>query len=221
MSELTDELRVILKSMYGFTGGVVYAETIKEALAEIERLRDERDAVAADKILADAEAKDAEIDRLQGVANALAEDVGRVSRIRQEQAAEIERLKADLQEARDAAYWLFDSDGDPYSKQEAREKWSWLVTSGIEEVSESERLTSLERCLRACDGYVNDHDYICECRPVDVREALREIERLRQLEYAIDRGGWDISPCRLCGLPVVCLPDGLPSCEDCAKEEGA
>lgn len=37
---------------------------------------------------------------------------------------------------------------------------------------------------------------------------------------AIDRGGWDISPCGGCGDPVVCLPDGLPMCESCAGKAG-
>lgn len=41
----------------------------------------------------------------------------------------------------------------------------------------------------------------------------------KELQAAIDRGGWDISPCMTCGLPVVCLPDGLPSCEACARKE--
>jgi len=36
---------------------------------------------------------------------------------------------------------------------------------------------------------------------------------------AIERGGWDISPCGVCNLDVVCLPDGLPMCESCAKKE--
>ena len=50
------------------------------------------------------------------------------------------------------------------------------------------RLKYLRRSLKTCAGYVNDHDYICKCRPADVREALslidalrKEIERLRQL----------------------------------------
>ena len=41
-----------------------------------------------------------------------------------------------------------------------------------------------------------------------------------ELRAAIDRGGWDISLCGLCGLPVVCLPDGAPLCESCAKDHG-
>lgn len=45
---------------------------------------------------------------------------------------------------------------------------------------------SLRTYLRACDPFVNDHDAICRCRPVDVRAALDtiaeqqdEIKRLR------------------------------------------
>ena len=36
----------------------------------------------------------------------------------------------------------------------------------------------------------------------------------------LDRSGMDISPCRGCGLPVVCIPDGLSSmCELCAAQD--
>ena len=35
---------------------------------------------------------------------------------------------------------------------------------------------------------------------------------------AIVRSGFDLSPCGTCGEPVVCLPDGLPICEPCARD---
>lgn len=38
------------------------------------------------------------------------------------------------------------------------------------------------------------------------------------LEEAINRSGFDVSPCQHCGMPVVCLPDGMPCCEECAGE---
>ena len=42
-----------------------------------------------------------------------------------------------------------------------------------------------------------------------------------ELRAAIDRSGMDISPCASCGLPVICLPDGLGSfCVECWKAEG-
>jgi len=43
----------------------------------------------------------------------------------------------------------------------------------------------LRRSLRSCAFYVNDHDYIYKCRPVDVRRALHELERLR-----LERDAW-------------------------------
>ena len=36
----------------------------------------------------------------------------------------------------------------------------------------------LQQALRATSGACNDHDYICHCRPVDVRGVLAENERL-------------------------------------------
>ena len=40
------------------------------------------------------------------------------------------------------------------------------------------------------------------------------------IEAALAQSPYDISPCGGCGLPVVCLPEGLaPLCVKCAKEQ--
>ena len=39
------------------------------------------------------------------------------------------------------------------------------------------------------------------------------------LVEAIENGGWDFSVCGTCPAPVVCLPDGLPTCERCAMTQ--
>jgi hypothetical protein len=40
------------------------------------------------------------------------------------------------------------------------------------------------------------------------------------LKDAYDRSPYDISPCCVCGQPVVCLPDGIPPmCEECWKKQ--
>lgn len=44
-----------------------------------------------------------------------------------------------------------------------------------------ETVDYLKHALQSCDGYVADHDYICRCRPVDVRRAIQEIQQLRAL----------------------------------------
>jgi hypothetical protein len=41
-------------------------------------------------------------------------------------------------------------------------------------------------------------------------------EHHRALTKAIERSGYDLSVCMDCGAPVVCIPDGMPSCEPCA-----
>jgi hypothetical protein len=38
-----------------------------------------------------------------------------------------------------------------------------------------------------------------------------------QLSAAFNRSGLDISPCKGCGLDVICIPDGLPFCEKCGS----
>ena len=50
---------------------------------------------------------------------------------------------------------------------------------------------------------------------------VRELEAgLSALLAAIAAGGFDVSPCRSCGTPVVGLPDGLPWCKACAEKAG-
>lgn len=43
--------------------------------------------------------------------------------------------------------------------------------------------------------------------------------RKEEIALAIVRSGMDMSECRICGEHVVCIPDGLPCCEQCAHEE--
>ena len=37
---------------------------------------------------------------------------------------------------------------------------------------------------------------------------------------AIDRGGYDVSPCLICQELVVCIPDGIAMCRQCAEKAG-
>ena len=48
-----------------------------------------------------------------------------------------------------------------------------------------------------------------------VAKLQREIEALLK---ALQAGGMDIAPCKSCGQPVVCIPDGLACCEPCAEK---
>jgi hypothetical protein len=49
-------------------------------------------------------------------------------------------------------------------------------------------------------------------------EALWRSVEIDEHRSAIAAGGFDVSPCRSCGTPVVCLPDGLPLCKACAEK---
>ena len=42
----------------------------------------------------------------------------------------------------------------------------------------------------------------------------------RKLYEAIERSGFDLSPCMQCGEAVVCIPDGLAMCRQCAEKAG-
>lgn len=39
------------------------------------------------------------------------------------------------------------------------------------------------------------------------------------INQALQHSPFDIAPCRSCGRPVVCLPDGMPCCNDCGAPE--
>lgn len=50
------------------------------------------------------------------------------------------------------------------------------------------------------------------------REDLEAIHMAVIVLGAFDRSGYDISPCTVCGAPVVCIPDGLAVCNPCLQK---
>lgn len=69
-------------------------------------------------------------------------------------------------------------------------------------------------------------------KPVPTRAELEQViasgglttakafEAALALVAAIDRGGYDVSPCLICQELVVCIPDGIAMCEACAEKAG-
>jgi hypothetical protein len=69
-------------------------------------------------------------------------------------------------------------------------------------------------------------------KPVPTRQELEKVvasgggstikafEASLALVAAIDRGGYDVSRCRICQQLVVCIPDGLAMCKQCAEKAG-
>jgi hypothetical protein len=57
-----------------------------------------------------------------------------------------------------------------------------------------------------------------------IEAASKAINELHQiigfLHGAITRSGMDLAPCKSCGQLVVCIPDGLACCKDCAEKAG-
>lgn len=68
-------------------------------------------------------------------------------------------------------------------------------------------LRAIADTLESCEWH---HPLLAAQR---VREAAARIEAI---EKAFARSPYDISPCMVCGEPVVTLPDGLPMCDPCA-----
>lgn len=44
---------------------------------------------------------------------------------------------------------------------------------------------------------------------------------LTDVAQAVADSDMDVSPCSMCHKPILCIPDGLPCCEACAKKEDA
>lgn len=57
-----------------------------------------------------------------------------------------------------------------------------------------------------------------------VAKLQREITGLQReitaLLKAMEAGGMDVAPCKSCGQPVVCIPDGLALCRACVEKDG-
>lgn len=53
------------------------------------------------------------------------------------------------------------------------------------------------------------------------REVVNAVADVCQREVAwvraFERSGLDVAPCSLCGLPVVCVPEGGALCKECAE----
>ena len=52
-----------------------------------------------------------------------------------------------------------------------------------------------------------------------LRAAVAEIIGSEAQADALARSPFDLAPCRGCGEPVVCLPDGLPYCVACGGDD--
>ena len=64
-----------------------------------------------------------------------------------------------------------------------------------------------------------DHDRQATCDS-EIHEHVKELsEGISLLFKAIERSGFDLSPCMYCGETTVCIPDGLPYCEACCTAD--
>ena len=94
------------------------------------------------------------------------------------------------------------------------------------EQSDDPRVKAMWRRLEACRSKTAMWCEAMEYAELRSKNLAAEVERLgKQASFfrvymdALDRSAFDMSPCRVCGEPVVCLPDGLALCEPCATRE--
>lgn len=98
-------------------------------------------------------------------------------------------------------------------------------TSGRQKIGEAAGLLVVETC-KECKGLCwhivdDDGEQLTGTEATNELDAWRKCAHQLEVVYseAIARSGFDISVCHHCGVPVVCLPDGLAMCEACAMEE--
>jgi hypothetical protein len=64
-------------------------------------------------------------------------------------------------------------------------------------------------------------DRPCSLTDPDLRRNIRALNLDAEvIKQAFVRSDLDICPCMRCDLPVICIPDGLPMCPECAAKEG-
>ena len=53
-----------------------------------------------------------------------------------------------------------------------------------------------------------------------VRRVAELTEKSNDLDALLNRSGFDLSECVSCGTSVICIPDGLALCKQCAEKAG-
>jgi len=58
-----------------------------------------------------------------------------------------------------------------------------------------------------------------KCEERQIATLTDELTRLRELDTAFKESPYDLSPCRDCGKPVLCIPEGLSvQCPACRQK---
>ena len=63
-------------------------------------------------------------------------------------------------------------------------------------------------------------DFVVVTGAVAGAKTVASLEIALALVAAIERGGYDVSPCLICQELVVCIPDGIAMCRQCAEKAG-
>lgn len=90
---------------------------------------------------------------------------------------------------------------------------SFIRTAMAERRDAAKRVRAYTADQQARDAYAEANDHVSDLLTahqhmlVDVGQAVAESDQ-------------DVSPCGFCNRPILCIPDGLPCCEACAKKEG-
>jgi hypothetical protein len=104
----------------------------------------------------------------------------------------------------------------------------YCLWCGVDEHDRDEWRTEMvtaKRYVRKWMAYWRDREKRKrnETKPQTIVKPCQRCEDVYQnrIRDLLDRSGLDVSPCRLCGKPVICLPDGLACCKPCAEKAGA
>jgi hypothetical protein len=58
------------------------------------------------------------------------------------------------------------------------------------------------------------------CEELQKRIATQAHSITARIRAIAEQSGMDLSPCRVCSQWIICIPDGLALCKDCAEKAG-
>lgn len=83
---------------------------------------------------------------------------------------------------------------------------------------QKQKLVPDEQIIRICNRCNREMaGLMCDCVYPEYRLYV-SLAQAEAIMSAIFDGGFDISPCRLCGKPIVCIPYGVPVCNYCSSK---
>lgn len=91
---------------------------------------------------------------------------------------------------------------------------AFLRTAMVERHEAAQRVREDTDDQQARNDYAEANDHVSNL-------LIAHQHMLTDVAQAVAESDQDVSPCGFCNKPILCIPDGLPCCEACAKAEAS